>query len=28
MAGVIAGKLGAIGRDVIDEEAAAGQKTW
>ncbi len=28
MAGVIAGELGAIGVDVIDEEAAAGQKTW
>jgi len=28
MAGVITGELGAIGRDVIDEEAAAGQKTW
>jgi len=28
MACVIAGELGAIGRDVIDEEATAGQKTW
>jgi hypothetical protein len=28
VAGVITGELGAIGGDVIDEEAAAGQKTW
>jgi hypothetical protein len=28
VAGVIAGELGAIGGDAIDEEAAAGQKTW
>jgi len=28
MAGVITGELGAIVRNVIDEEAAAGQKTW
>jgi len=28
VAGIIAGELGAVGVDAIDEEAAAGQKTW
>jgi hypothetical protein len=28
VAGIIAGELGASGGDAIDEEAAAGQKTW
>jgi hypothetical protein len=28
MAGVIAGELGVVIVDAIDEEAAAGQKTW
>jgi hypothetical protein len=28
VAGVIAGELGVVGADVVDEESAAGQETW